>query len=489
MDAFEQLRVSCTKRAWRLAWASTLNATDADDVMQQAFIVAWRRREAIPADAWPWFATVVVNCARNHRKKMNRMRLRESKLRPTTEDSARLSTAEQSELREQLLRALSDLPEGEREAVTLCHMAGLTQTQASSELGVALNTVKSQVKRGLDRLRQRLGPQAEGLEAYLATVAFPQPAAGWEAASLRWRNGVESTVTKAPPVTRITFTGVAAVAATWLALVIAWLLLSTGNAASPLSINPTTASAMPASSPVTNSSADPLNDGSLRPDTARENLDVTREDTPADVSTAVSTAPSLTPPTNEPIGRTEILPLGRNSNGLMQVRTDYYEEGPIYTQWTELVTASDTILQGSYRKFRLDSTIWETSEFENGLREGTWKRYYENGALACRGEFHAGQVIGLWTWFYDNAQKMAEGSYTGGEKHDVWRAWHPNGERRFVETYRNGKRDGKATYYDEHGRKIRETTWLEGVKHGPETEFDSEGNALSPTIYDHGERR
>ena len=52
--------------------------------------------------------------------------------------------------------AMKDLPEAERVCVSLCYGAGFSHTEAAELLNTPLGTVKSHVKRGLDRLRTRL---------------------------------------------------------------------------------------------------------------------------------------------------------------------------------------------------------------------------------------------------------------------------------------------------------------------------------------------
>ena len=54
-------------------------------------------------------------------------------------------------------RALGDLPRRMRAAVVLHHMAGLSVAETATALGVSENTVKSQLKIGLARLREALG--------------------------------------------------------------------------------------------------------------------------------------------------------------------------------------------------------------------------------------------------------------------------------------------------------------------------------------------
>ncbi len=54
--------------------------------------------------------------------------------------------------------ALRSLPGPERVCVSLCYGAGFSHAEAAAALNAPLGTVKSHVKRGLDRLRVRLAP-------------------------------------------------------------------------------------------------------------------------------------------------------------------------------------------------------------------------------------------------------------------------------------------------------------------------------------------
>jgi len=55
--------------------------------------------------------------------------------------------------------ALKSLNETERLCVSLCHGAGLSHPEIAAAMNLPLGTVKSHVKRGLDKLRARLQPE------------------------------------------------------------------------------------------------------------------------------------------------------------------------------------------------------------------------------------------------------------------------------------------------------------------------------------------
>ena len=55
--------------------------------------------------------------------------------------------------------ALKGLPRAERICVSLCYGAGFSHAEAAEVLNTPLGTVKSHVKRGLEKLRTRLAPE------------------------------------------------------------------------------------------------------------------------------------------------------------------------------------------------------------------------------------------------------------------------------------------------------------------------------------------
>ncbi len=62
-----------------------------------------------------------------------------------------------SDARIDLDEALKSLSDAERLCVTLCYGAGLSHSEAAEATNAPVGTVKSHVKRGLDKLRRRLG--------------------------------------------------------------------------------------------------------------------------------------------------------------------------------------------------------------------------------------------------------------------------------------------------------------------------------------------
>jgi RNA polymerase sigma factor (sigma-70 family) len=71
-------------------------------------------------------------------------------------------------LRVALAAALAALPRRQRQIVALRHIAGLSEVETASTLGLSLGTVKTHTRRGLESLRRRLGdydPERTALDA------------------------------------------------------------------------------------------------------------------------------------------------------------------------------------------------------------------------------------------------------------------------------------------------------------------------------------
>jgi oligopeptide transport system substrate-binding protein len=178
-DALQRCAQDCAERAWRLAYALMHNGHDAEDVVQEAFVVAARRRDRIPTDdPWPWFATVVTNVARNAR------RSRRKHMHDDPPDfPARSTNADLSVL---VAEALAQLPEPERDAVACTHLSGLTQAQAAEALDVPVGTVATRVRSGLAKLRHKLGRREEEVALGIGVMFIPLPAGGMQVSTERW---------------------------------------------------------------------------------------------------------------------------------------------------------------------------------------------------------------------------------------------------------------------------------------------------------------
>lgn len=134
----------------------------ADDIAQDAFMTAFERIAEFRGEGT--FAAWVKRIAA--RLYVRRWR-KDSRMTDEVESDdeghgGEISAASRIDLDE----AMKSLSEPERLCVSLCYGAGLSHAEAAETIGAPLGTVKSHVKRGLDKLRLRLAPaQGAGREA------------------------------------------------------------------------------------------------------------------------------------------------------------------------------------------------------------------------------------------------------------------------------------------------------------------------------------
>ena len=159
--AYAELVTRHAPVARRLAVLSGAGS-DADDVVQEAFVKAYRSLSSFRdgAEFRPWLLRIVINESRNLHRGQSRRSERE--LRVVREDvhlvtcSDPADAAVREERREALLGAIRTLPGELREVVTCRYLLELSETETAEALGIPNGTVKSRLRRGLARLREEL---------------------------------------------------------------------------------------------------------------------------------------------------------------------------------------------------------------------------------------------------------------------------------------------------------------------------------------------
>jgi RNA polymerase sigma-70 factor (ECF subfamily) len=153
------------RRLYRIALGYVRNPDDALDVVQEAFVKAYRNaaRWDGSAGAGPWLSRIAVNLSidrwrRNRRREATFSPLDDGDRAPSLAGAAPDPTGNVlgRERRERLQRALAVLPEKQRAVVVLRHYQDLSLEEIAETLGMRLGTVKSSLHRALARLRERL---------------------------------------------------------------------------------------------------------------------------------------------------------------------------------------------------------------------------------------------------------------------------------------------------------------------------------------------
>jgi RNA polymerase sigma factor (sigma-70 family) len=149
------------KSAYNLARWLTRNHEDAEDVVQEAFLRAFSAVENLRGeDAKPWLLTIVRNTSLTWMKR-NRNAAATIGLEEQVEDPSEPSPDPEETLliscdREQVRKALEQLPSDFREAIVLRELEGLSYKEIATTVGVPLGTVMSRLSRGREWLRRLL---------------------------------------------------------------------------------------------------------------------------------------------------------------------------------------------------------------------------------------------------------------------------------------------------------------------------------------------
>ena len=155
-DCFERLIEPHIAVGYRLAAAMLNDAGQAEDVVQEATLRAWRSIGQVRSGAQvrSWFLTIVANRSRSMRSSAWWSVIRMPEARRVWP-----SPADAADRREDLSLALRRLTPDERAAVFLRFYEDMTSTEVGAALGITPSAARSRIHRALRRLRVDLGEE------------------------------------------------------------------------------------------------------------------------------------------------------------------------------------------------------------------------------------------------------------------------------------------------------------------------------------------
>lgn len=170
-EAFRSLVERHSHSVFRLAFRMTGNEHDAEEVVQEAFLRAYRRLAGFESRAnfGTWLYRITVNCALDFRRA--RQRHTEHRQQPDPEQPELLDTipapdpqpdrlAESEELRRRVAAAMQELSPVERTAFALRHFEGRSIDEIGRTLGLRTSATKNSIFRAVQKLRKALEPLA-----------------------------------------------------------------------------------------------------------------------------------------------------------------------------------------------------------------------------------------------------------------------------------------------------------------------------------------
>ena len=146
-----------------------------EDVVQETWIRAMRRPPKVGGSVKAWLARVVTNLARDTLRSESRRSDREVRsARPELDTALPVDELQgRLEAHRQVVEAVLALPEPYKEVVVLAYYQGLKPGEIAVRLGRKPATVRTQLCRAHELLRQRLDAAFEGDRSAWAILAVP----------------------------------------------------------------------------------------------------------------------------------------------------------------------------------------------------------------------------------------------------------------------------------------------------------------------------
>ncbi|HTP27821.1 MAG TPA: RNA polymerase sigma factor [Anaeromyxobacteraceae bacterium] len=164
------------QRAWlqRLAVALASDASEAEDLAQETWLVALRSPPRSVEAVRLWLRQVLKNRLRADRRGQRRREAREQQASDSlamAEDPEQLVA--RMELHRRVAGHMASLDEPIRQVLFLRFVDGLEPVEVARLLGIPSGTARWRLKRGLDELRRRLDDDAGGRREHWLLVLLP----------------------------------------------------------------------------------------------------------------------------------------------------------------------------------------------------------------------------------------------------------------------------------------------------------------------------
>ena len=165
-EAFRALVDHHARAVFHLAFRMTGNEVDAEDMVQETFLKAWKQIGRFDGRATfgTWLHKICANCSLDHIRA--RKRKQDVQFDPAVQVAAGAPSPERiaasSQVSAILGPALDELSGMERAAFVLRHYEGLGIEEISATLGVQPGAARHSIFRAVQKLRRALQPVAAG---------------------------------------------------------------------------------------------------------------------------------------------------------------------------------------------------------------------------------------------------------------------------------------------------------------------------------------
>lgn len=163
-DAFRLIVERHSRTIYRSAYRIVGNAADADDVVQETFMRAYRQLERFESRAalTTWLHRIAVNCSLDLIDSRKRREHRTEDVEDITTIASSDASPDRlllgSEMQKAVAVALDGMTGNERTAFVLRHFEGMPLEDIGKILGTRLNATKNTVFRAVQKVRHHLQP-------------------------------------------------------------------------------------------------------------------------------------------------------------------------------------------------------------------------------------------------------------------------------------------------------------------------------------------
>ncbi|GAA2030578.1 SigE family RNA polymerase sigma factor [Catenulispora yoronensis] len=166
-SSFDDFYHGCAKRVTSHIHAMVGSLAEAEDIVQDAFTKAWQHWDKIShyADPEAWVRTVAFRIQVSRwRKASNRIRAHRRHGLPADEPALSPDYVA-------IIAALRKINVGQRQAIVLHYLVGLSIDEIADETGVAAGTVKARLSRGRQALATHLSDLAPQIRPIATEVS------------------------------------------------------------------------------------------------------------------------------------------------------------------------------------------------------------------------------------------------------------------------------------------------------------------------------
>ncbi len=177
LESFQAMMSGTKRRAYSMALQLTRNPADAEDLVQDTYVKAWRGFDSyVPGRPFlNWLLRIMQRAYLDSRRRDNPIRKAESlnsMISPADGEVQELPIADKGpgpddeiihqEFSRELRKALEELPEVYRSAIVLCDLEAMSYSEIADLQDTTIGTVRSRIHRGRKLLREIIQKKGVG---------------------------------------------------------------------------------------------------------------------------------------------------------------------------------------------------------------------------------------------------------------------------------------------------------------------------------------